>query len=254
VASAHVEVKSANIEFFDAVANRYDEINLRSHHGMGFNIGRILKDISERGSNSYLLDLCCGTGIVSIYAKKYFKHIYGIDVSLNMLKIARGNMNAICGDAILLPFKDEAIDVVTCCGGLHHIYDFLPLFKEAFRVLKKGGYLYIDHEIDKRFMMRYMRLIRLYRALLGVEKNYFKNKNNLDRDRYRLAEYHTYMQTGTDSQEVVKQLYSIGFSNIKIDYHLMGLSVITNYLLSLIKIKLFPRFISPFFLVIAQKL
>ena len=253
----HIEyqnkVKEANKDFFNEIAGTYDAINARSHQGMEFNLGRMLKELAVRAGNQSTLDLCCGTGIVPVYARRHFRRTYGVDLSSNMLKMAKRYTDVICADATQLPFKDCSFNIVTCCGGLHHLYEFQPLFRESFRVIRKGGFLYIDHEINKRFMQRYKGAIKCYRDFFGVEKRYLKKNKGLDVAQYRLAEYHSYYETGVNPQEVAEALSQAGFKEITINYHCMGAGVVVNFLLSLFRIKSTPEFMSPFFLIVARK-
>lgn len=46
-------------------------------------------------------------------------------------------------DSAKIPLKDKSVDIVSSNGVLHHITDPLPVLKEFYRVLKKGGSLYV---------------------------------------------------------------------------------------------------------------
>lgn len=48
-----------------------------------------------------------------------------------------------------LPFPDRCFDVVATYSVLHHVPDYLLTVREMARVLRPGGWLYIDHEASE---------------------------------------------------------------------------------------------------------
>ena len=96
-----------------------------------------------------LLDVACGTGIVSRYAAPKVGptgSITGLDLNAGMLDVAARNApSAITnchwqgGDAQHLPFDDATFDVVVCQQGLQFVPDKLAAAREMHRVLKPGG-------------------------------------------------------------------------------------------------------------------
>jgi len=62
-----------------------------------------------------------------------------------MIKIARKNCPEVefkVGSISKLPYLSSSFDVVTASLSIHYINDLNPVFKEVFRVLKKGGIFY----------------------------------------------------------------------------------------------------------------
>lgn len=59
-------------------------------------------------------------------------------------------------DALNLSFEDESLDVMISCDVFEHVPDLRIAFKEAYRVLKKGGVLFatipIDPNLDKSIL------------------------------------------------------------------------------------------------------
>jgi len=123
-------------------------------------IGRFSKEFSNKEA---ILDVGCGTGFVATVFCPYLapktKFICS-DISQRMLKQCESNLkdkNFQCGliykmyDGAHLPFADNSIDILTLNSVLHHIPNTESFLKEADRVLKKGGYLLIGHEANKRF-------------------------------------------------------------------------------------------------------
>lgn len=95
---------------------------------------------------SLLLDLGCGTGRSS---RPFVtdNQVCGIDISIHMLneakKLNSENLFLVAGDIEYLPMKDETFDVVISYGCLHHLPDPFKGLREAYRVLKFGGKLFL---------------------------------------------------------------------------------------------------------------
>ena len=116
-----------------------------------------------------LLDVACGNGkLLQMLSARYSFNGFGADISEKMVGNA-GRLNpsmtfrtARC-DA--LPFEDEFFDVVTVSAAFHHFPDVKGFAKEAHRVLKPDGMLYIA-EVYYPGLIRimYNPLIKLSRA------------------------------------------------------------------------------------------
>ncbi len=46
-------------------------------------------------------------------------------------------------DSVKLPFEDETFDTIICNSIIEHVDNIIPVIKELFRILKKGGNIYI---------------------------------------------------------------------------------------------------------------
>jgi SAM-dependent methyltransferase len=93
-----------------------------------------------------VLDVACGTGVVSVTAARLGAHVTGLDLTPELLERARENSRTagvdvewIEGDVEKLPFGDAAFDVVLSEFG--HIFAPRPeiAVSEMLRVLKPGG-------------------------------------------------------------------------------------------------------------------
>jgi SAM-dependent methyltransferase len=114
---------------------------------------RLLAPFLDRAADAHprgkALDLGCGTGVVSLALVRRGFAVVGVDHSPEMLEIARSKLAGFpatleTGDVRALRFPDEEFDCVTIQGLLHHLEDFGPCVREANRVLRPGGYLYIS--------------------------------------------------------------------------------------------------------------
>lgn len=137
-------------QMFDEISGYYDKINNLISLGTHYIIKKIaLKSLKVR-ANSYVLDLCCGTGdftkILSQIASK--SKVIGLDNSVKMLKLAKEknpNEVFIHGDCTQLPFRENEFDYITIGFGLRNVENRQKALSEIYRTLKNGGmFLHLD--------------------------------------------------------------------------------------------------------------
>ena len=109
--------------------------------------------------NSKVLDLGCADGLnTSILLERGVKKIIGIDISRDLIKLARKNnpqAKFYVGSAEALPFKANQFDVVLVDSVFHHLLKYDKPIKEIKRVLVKGGKLCFiepDDSLPRRLM------------------------------------------------------------------------------------------------------
>lgn len=108
--------------------------------------------VSERYiKNKRLLDIGCGYGWWEWYCvKKGIKEVVGIDTSEKELQTARKIKSKLItlkkASAIKLPFMNQSFDTAVSWEVIEHIPINTEgiMFKEVFRVLKKGGYFFLS--------------------------------------------------------------------------------------------------------------
>ncbi len=97
------------------------------------------------GPDTRLLDVGCGTGnYAATLTAATNCRISGVDPSERMLDRARPAaswVSLVRGSGETLPFGDESFDVVMSTDVIHHIADRDAYFREAARVLRRGGHL-----------------------------------------------------------------------------------------------------------------
>ncbi|HEX8843553.1 MAG TPA: bifunctional demethylmenaquinone methyltransferase/2-methoxy-6-polyprenyl-1,4-benzoquinol methylase UbiE [Pyrinomonadaceae bacterium] len=138
-------------EMFAGIANRYDLLN----HLLSGNTDkrwrklvakRLRPALSIEGARA--LDVACGTGdlALALAAAGTSARIIGTDFCRPMLQIAARKAGTndteipfVEGDALRLPFADNAFEAVTIAFGLRNLSSLEGGLKELWRVLKPGG-------------------------------------------------------------------------------------------------------------------
>lgn len=114
-------------------------------------LARRLVDMAQAPPNAHILDVACGTGVVTYrFAEQVgiAGQFVGFDLDEGMLEVARAKHPEIAiewrqGDVLNLPFQDERFDIVTCQLGLMSFEDRVGGLQEMYRVLMPGGKLLV---------------------------------------------------------------------------------------------------------------
>jgi ArsR family transcriptional regulator len=152
------ERATAAAEYFSRNAGHWSEI--RSLHIDEREVERALLSLLPDEKVSELLDIGTGTGrIVELFGDRGV-NATGIDLSREMLSVARANLARTSlrncyvrqGDMYRLPWPEPAFDAVTIHQVLHFADDPGRVIGEAARVLRAGGRLVIadfaPHDLD----------------------------------------------------------------------------------------------------------
>jgi SAM-dependent methyltransferase len=87
-----------------------------------------------------LLDLGCGTGAKTLAFRDAGWEITGVDVSEDMLRLARGRgLDVVRANAAALPFDDATFDAVVSLWTHTDVDEFGAAIREVARVLRPGG-------------------------------------------------------------------------------------------------------------------
>lgn len=117
---------------------------------------KVLSHVSLK-NGSHILDIGSGTGgHAFIMAELFQATVHGIDLSKNMMEIARKHLESRPHlkdrvrfeneDCTIAKFPDNSFDLVYCRDTLLHIEPKLQLFKNILKWLKPGGYvLFTDY-------------------------------------------------------------------------------------------------------------
>ncbi len=134
---------------------KYSQMN-RSKEGLsGAGEWETLKGMLPDFKGKRMLDLGCGYGWHSIYAMENgASSVVGIDISQNMLKVAKekthfSEVEYICGAIEDMDFKEESFDMVLSSLAFHYIKDYKELIEKINKVLKPNGILIftVEHPV-----------------------------------------------------------------------------------------------------------
>jgi ubiquinone/menaquinone biosynthesis C-methylase UbiE len=130
----------------DNAAENYEKISARYILGPW---AQVLVGAAELKGGEKILDLACGTGIVSRAAAEQLGasgHITGLDSNAGMLRVAqRIGVQGSCttdwveGNACDMPLEDGIFDALLCQQGLQYFPDQAKAISECYRVLRAGG-------------------------------------------------------------------------------------------------------------------
>lgn len=138
---------------FGSIAKNYDRTNAALSFQMHrYWNNRLIGMMSQNGTPSAILDLCCGTGEIGLGLLKNEeapKKLYLLDFCNEMLLCAKdkadkmGIRNSeiayLHADAQKVPLPDSSVDCATIAYGIRNVKSPATCFGEVFRVLKPGG-------------------------------------------------------------------------------------------------------------------
>lgn len=147
----------AVVFLYDRAAGAYDTVKARStchdRRRVALPLARALSDVAH----PLVLDVATGTGRVPLLLAHWLLfdgHIIGLDLSSNMLGVARQRMrefrdviSLIRQDALFLSFADNTFDAVSCLEGLELFPRPAKALGEMARVLRPGGVLLISNRV-----------------------------------------------------------------------------------------------------------
>lgn len=111
---------------------------------------RVLRQESFSLAGKQVLEIGCGTGINTEYLSTGAKQVTGMDFSEEMLahakkRVTQRNVQFISGDIThLWPFEEDSFDFITANLVLEHVENVAFIFREACRILRSGGHLYVS--------------------------------------------------------------------------------------------------------------
>jgi demethylmenaquinone methyltransferase/2-methoxy-6-polyprenyl-1,4-benzoquinol methylase len=180
-------------ELFAKIAPRYDLLNDLMSLGLHRRWKHRLLQLAAPQPGERGLDVCCGTGDITLALARLGVETVGLDFNKPMLAVAekrrrrkegdaappsaRDNPPSfkppqfLQGDAQQIPFPDQSFDIVTVGYGLRNLANWRLGLKEMARVAKPGGRLLVlDFGKPENPFWRniYFGYLRLFVPLLGL--------------------------------------------------------------------------------------
>lgn len=114
-------------------------------------LAQLVSIVSEKvqATKGRVIDIACGPGTYGRRIASPSKEVFGIDVSMGMLRQGAAytakegipNVHFARARVEALPFQNGLFDATLCCGSLHLFADTVTALREMARVMKPGAIL-----------------------------------------------------------------------------------------------------------------
>ena len=182
---------------FERIASRYDLMNDLQSFGLHRRWKRHLLKSARPQPGQHALDICCGTGDLTLAFARYGLLAVGLDFSESMLRVAAqrkdlaapaetsvtgknggfraegqaGSLSYIRGDAQCIPMRDACFEIVTVGYGLRNLASWETGLSEMCRVVAPGGRLLVldfGKPANPLWRFLYFSYLWLFVPLLGL--------------------------------------------------------------------------------------
>lgn len=139
------------ISFFDGCAKNWDAETIRNER-----VINIILDNAQVKENTRVLDVACGTGVLFPDYIKRGAVVTGVDISPEMVKIAKKNfpkIEVLCEDVENLDFT-ENFDVVMVYNAFPHFPYPERLIEKLSTFLRDGGILSVAHGMSREDLLK----------------------------------------------------------------------------------------------------
>ncbi len=162
---------------FSGIAGRYDLANHLLSFGMDSGWRGVAVGMTEPKDGERLLDMCCGTGDLAFSfasGESKLKEIVGLDLSGEMVELAKAKEKKLCGkgglpefewgvgDCTASGYESGSFDIISCGFGVRNMEDLSKGLGEMHRLLREGGRACIlEFSLPKGMWMRGVYLMYL---------------------------------------------------------------------------------------------
>lgn len=149
----------------------------------------LINDILKTKNDPVILDIGCGTGLLSRAFLELGYTVYALDLSQDMLDLyknpGKGELIKVCAE-IGNFFEDniKKYDLVMFAASLHHIYEYKKVIRLALEALEEDGLIFIFNEpLKKRSLLELFdacinKLIHSPKRVIPTVYNHLFNKNS----------------------------------------------------------------------------
>jgi SAM-dependent methyltransferase len=145
---------SRNKDVSKSIGYSEEDLKIAGDSNMGLGCGNPVGFSSIKEGDT-VLDLGCGAGIDCFLAAKKVGEsgkVIGVDMTEEMIKRGRAavqregikNLEFVLAEIENLPVKDSSVDIIITNCVVNLTPDKLKTFKEAYRVLRPGGRIYLS--------------------------------------------------------------------------------------------------------------
>jgi ubiquinone/menaquinone biosynthesis C-methylase UbiE len=197
-------------------------------------VDQLIKDNQKRA-----LDFGAGTGNLTGKLLRMDYTVTAIDISAEMCAVLKKKYNAYLKAKKLIvinsPVEDVSFDIgefdlITCYSVLHHLPDYVGAIQRLSVFLRKGGVMYLDHEVSPFYWKRESRNLSHYVKQIYFHSNpllntlYFRMVGiDIPSIDYTLSDYWHKKEHPLDHEEMGCVFEKERFDFFKrIDYHVKG--------------------------------
>jgi ubiquinone/menaquinone biosynthesis C-methylase UbiE len=174
-----------NKEVNNGISGKYDclhnEIfNPIEQQRLGRTLGTAIKAVKTESKPLSALDYGSGSGNLTRHLIEAGINTVSADVSDGFLNLIERNYSHTglsktkkINGKDLSGFETGRFDLVATYSVLHHVPDYMHIVKEMCRVLKPGGVLYIDHEVNESYYKRpeeYLEFLKKARPIINIKR------------------------------------------------------------------------------------
>jgi SAM-dependent methyltransferase len=230
---SHEDIARANASFYDRF-----EVDGGHDRRTEIHLATTLSRLVEQGAGRVLVDMGCGGGGNLEVARSHFDRCLGLEISATRGRLARARgFEIYLGDLTRTPFPDGSVDVVCYISVLHHLFSPREALREAARIVKIGGWIYVDYEpnwfLRKQINVRsfaFRRLVALGEAFNRIRGGRSEKGPSDEKDRTvkELAEFHYYYGSGLSPDELASVLQEYHFNNVEVYFHSNSTTLFTG--------------------------
>jgi len=167
------------------------------------------------GKSKSVLELACGTGVLSSMLTRSGRSVVGIDLTFEYLHVSKSNLQrpVAQGTAEVLPYRDESFDAIVS-SYLAKYVDIQSVVEESWRVLRAGGVI-VFHDftypsgVMRRLWNAYFAMLRIAGRVVMPWKTVFEQLDNV-------------IKNSDWVRQTTNVLYSQGFQNVDCRYYTAG--------------------------------
>ncbi len=169
----------------DGISGQYDclhnEIfNPIEQQRLGRALSTAIKAVKTDSKHLSALDYGSGSGNLTRHLIEAGINTVSADVSDGFLNLIERNFSQTglsktqkINGKDLSGIENDRFDLVATYSVLHHVPDYMRIVKEMCRVLKPGGVLYIDHEVNESYYQRpeeYLEFLKKARPIINIKR------------------------------------------------------------------------------------